>query len=179
MPEAMPWFSSQPKGLMIEAWFLSVMADDGLDRGQVKVAWALSFLFNSKTGKAWAGNEAIGYSVGLQAETVRRAIRGLVKRNHLARSRETIKGGTRRILRPVLAHERDVRRVGDRPPPSKPSGGGPSPGQEGDLPPFQVGDLPPHILRTDPGNDPGRVQDMALADASSEADVELDEDPPF
>ncbi|MFD6316894.1 hypothetical protein [Methylorubrum thiocyanatum] len=182
MPEAMPWISSEPKGLMLEAWFLSVMADEELDRGQIKVAWALAFLFNSKTGKAWAGNEAIGYAVGLQPETVRRAIRGLVQRNHLSRSREASKGGTLRILRPILAHERDIRRVGDRPPPMNASGlrgGGPSPGQVGDSPPSEVGDGPPHILREDPENDPGRVQDMALAAAMAEADDELDDDPPF
>lgn len=179
MPEAMPWFSTQPKGLMIELWFLSVMRDRDLNAAQVRTAWALTFLFNSKTGKAWAGNEAIGLAIGCTAETVRKAVRVLVQHGHVIRTHETKKGVQIRILRPALANRSPIMRVGQGIPPSMPEGGTGRPGRVGHGIPPGVGQGVPHILRTDPGNDPGRVQDMALADASSEADVELDEDPPF
>lgn len=179
MSKPLPWFSNEPKGLMLEGWFLSVMADPELDKGQVKIAWALTFLFNSKTGKAWAGNDTIGHAVGLQPETVRRAIGGLVSRGHLSRTRELSKGTSLRVLQPLLANQRDILRVGDRPPSatrSRPLGGARSPRQVGDRAPPKAGDGPPHILRGDPLNDPGGVEDMAPGSERPEAEDVFDEE---
>lgn len=159
---AMPWFSRESKGFMLESWFLSVMADGELDTGQVKTAWALSFLFNSKTGKAWAGDQAIAYSINLKPETVRKAVRGLVKRGHLIKTREVINGQSIRVLRAAAAHQRDILRVGDLPPELRSMrgpGGGTSPSKVGEGIPLKAGEGRPHILREDPLKDPGHVQD--------------------
>lgn len=128
MPEAMPWISSSPKGLMLEAWFLSVMADRDLNAAQVRTAWALSFLFNSKTGRAWAGNETIGQAIGCTPETVRKAVRALVQRGHVVRTHELRKGVQIRILRPSLANRREILRVGQGVPPLTAEGGTRRPG---------------------------------------------------
>lgn len=179
MIQPMPWLFSQPKGVMLEAWFLSVMADRDLNAAQVRVAWALTFLFNSKTGKAWAGNEAIGHSTGLTPETVRKAVRMLVQRNHLVRTREPSKGISIRILRPALAHERDIRQVGQGVPPSTTNGrrgGTGRPTQVGQGIPPKPGQGVPHILRGNPLNDPGGVEDMAPDSERPEAEDVFDEE---
>lgn len=183
MPEAMPWLSSEPKGLMLEAWFLSVMCDPDLRAADIRVAWALQFLFNSKTGKAWANDKTIGHSVHLASETVRKSVGVLVSAGHLVKTRERRKGRSARILQAALAHRPGILRVGQGVPLSEPaaaeSGTG-RPRKVGQGVPVRVGQGVPQNLRDDPENDPGRVQDMALAASVSETDDDEDlEDPPF
>lgn len=137
MTEPMLWPLGMTKWEKIEVWTINVLADRELPRGSVKVAWALGFLFHSRTGAAWPSFATIGDTVAMTSESVREAVRILKERGHLVRRVEPIKGKATWVMRPALASTAPkVLKIGKRaansPTPPKPKndeGGGQSYGE--------------------------------------------------
>lgn len=87
----------------MEAWAGRVMSDHRSSRTELKVAWSLSYSFNSDDGRCWASRAVLAKRAGLSESAVKSALTGLDRNGHIARSTEVIRGKEMRIVRPTLS----------------------------------------------------------------------------
>ena len=93
------------KNEAMEDWGQNVMRDQRSTRGEIKVAWTLSFMFNGDDGRAWPTHESVAEKTGLGVDSVREAIRGLVANGHLIRRRELVRGQPMYVNRPARNYD--------------------------------------------------------------------------
>jgi len=104
-PDRIPLrWSAGGKMEAIEQWSKSVLADPRLTKGEVCVAWALSFSFNNESGRSWELRSNIAKRVGLSETYVSASIAGLDKKGHIVRADERIGGRLLQgVIRPALS----------------------------------------------------------------------------
>jgi hypothetical protein len=66
------------------AWLNQVKRDKGAGRNRLLVAFEIGQRFDSETGVCWPSHDTVGKAIGLTASAVKRVIRILAARGHLA-----------------------------------------------------------------------------------------------
>ena len=101
--EAVRW---PAKGKMreIERWARSVMADKELPPSALKVAWALSYRFNSHTCGSFEIRENTASSFGIKLSTFKEGIAWLIARGHITTNHEPVPGHRKPLMvtRPTM-----------------------------------------------------------------------------
>ena len=83
-----------------------------MGKGELRLAWALTFTFNSKEKLCWETNASIAKRAGMSVESVKNDLSALEKHGHILRRHEYVKGSRLRVIRPVF--NRDVQNQAPR-----------------------------------------------------------------
>lgn len=87
----------------MDGWAQSVSKDPRTTKGELAVAWALMFSFNSEDGRSWESKATIAKRVGLSETYVGGSLAGLDENGHIYRTEEKIRGRMMRVIRPTLS----------------------------------------------------------------------------
>lgn len=110
------WLAGKKPGAM-DSWSKSIMGDQDLSRGAIRVAWALTFSFNSDDGYSWETKAKIAKRVSLSVSTVKNVLNELDSRGHIERSEKAVYGNRKmRVIWPcytrLLAEQLPRKRKG-------------------------------------------------------------------
>ncbi|WP_262296840.1 winged helix-turn-helix domain-containing protein [Microvirga sesbaniae] len=85
----------------MEQWTRRFLSWD-LDKSDVKIACALSYLFNSENGRCFAKRQEIANFAGVSVGTCRNALTRLEQARLILRRRETIRGKQMTVIYPAM-----------------------------------------------------------------------------
>jgi predicted transcriptional regulator len=85
----------------MEQWTRTFLSWD-LDKSDVKVACALTYLFNSENGRCFAKRQEIAKFAGVSVGTCRNALSRLEQARLILRRRETIRGTLMTVIYPAM-----------------------------------------------------------------------------
>jgi hypothetical protein len=85
----------------MEQWTRTFLSWD-LDKSDVKVACALTYLFNSENGRCFAKRQEIAAFAGVSLGTCRNALTRLEHARLIVRRRETIRGKKMTVIYPAM-----------------------------------------------------------------------------
>lgn len=104
LPDRQPltWLPKKKMEAMA-SWSQLVMADHRLTKTELKVAWALTYAFNSEDGRCWETKAVIAKRAGLSESAVKATLTGLDEKGHITRTFEVIRGKKVRVIRPTLS----------------------------------------------------------------------------
>jgi hypothetical protein len=105
-PEPLEWPRGKKHAAM-QGWAQVVMADRRLSKNALRVAWCLSFAFNSEDARAWLTKANIAKETRQDVSTVKGALHELETNGHIRRVLERQAGKMLRIFYPTLSRSID------------------------------------------------------------------------
>lgn len=110
-PNILTWVPKD-KAWAMEMWSANVWKDVRISKGELRLAWALTFTFHSTEKRCWETNATIAKRAGVSVEAVRNDLKALEKHGHILRRDEYVRGAMLRVIRPVF--NRDVQNQAPR-----------------------------------------------------------------